>query len=490
MVRLVLEENGKRRAFRVGDGVLKIGSGAAASLRLEDPIVAELHAELEIVSDHALLRLEAGAAPPEIDGETVLGDVTLQQGQGLVFGEALIWIEDEGLEAGAGRPASAPGIAQPGADASAAQRAGASASQKAAAGRKSSGSRRPKSSPSPSRDAARQRAIERASGQDDRSRVQRTRPRGKKGIPTPLLLGIVGVILLIAGFAVMKGFKVANDTVGSTPNVLLAAERAVAQARFLEAEDTLLILSADRLNAAETARVRQIHADIAEGRKSREAIQASGVGTAWLDSQLKNYEGSTLQGNPTKAQIRLFLERCQEFRRRWPRHGGIEWISRQEGRFGGAVNLTDPLTIQDVDWQVDLILRGTPRKYKLAFRMIDAFLAHSGTSSRDAEVARAKRKEIEEERIFQFDENLKWAAYYYKNEDKSKEDETKAVQRLVYSVAFMDDAEMEVKAMEYLRQMPNLKAHMDAYQASRPDVFDLLIENSDARALCVELGVL
>ena len=31
--KLILEENGKRRAFKLGDGVLTVGSGEAAKLR-------------------------------------------------------------------------------------------------------------------------------------------------------------------------------------------------------------------------------------------------------------------------------------------------------------------------------------------------------------------------------------------------------------------------------------------------------------------------
>ena len=66
MTRLIVEDGGKRRAFKVGDGTLTIGSGGGASLRLSDPAAAEVHAELLLREGRATLRLKPGVLPPRV----------------------------------------------------------------------------------------------------------------------------------------------------------------------------------------------------------------------------------------------------------------------------------------------------------------------------------------------------------------------------------------------------------------------------------------
>ena len=56
MVRLIVEEQGARRAFRLGEGTLKVGSGAAAQLRLQSGDVADVHAEIDWKDGVARLR--------------------------------------------------------------------------------------------------------------------------------------------------------------------------------------------------------------------------------------------------------------------------------------------------------------------------------------------------------------------------------------------------------------------------------------------------
>ena len=45
MARLILEEDGQTRRFRLNEGKLTIGSGEAATLRCHSADVAEVHAE-------------------------------------------------------------------------------------------------------------------------------------------------------------------------------------------------------------------------------------------------------------------------------------------------------------------------------------------------------------------------------------------------------------------------------------------------------------
>ncbi|MCZ6598446.1 MAG: FHA domain-containing protein, partial [Planctomycetota bacterium] len=95
MARLIVEEGGKRRAFRVGEGVLTIGTGAEAKLRLSSADVAEIHAELVIQGGKAVLRSRPGVKPPKVGGDEVLTEAPLAFGVEVNIGSARVWLEDE-----------------------------------------------------------------------------------------------------------------------------------------------------------------------------------------------------------------------------------------------------------------------------------------------------------------------------------------------------------------------------------------------------------
>ena len=60
MAKLILEENGKRRAFNLGDGVLSVGAGEEAKLRLAVSDVADVHVDLELRGTTLTLRPRTG----------------------------------------------------------------------------------------------------------------------------------------------------------------------------------------------------------------------------------------------------------------------------------------------------------------------------------------------------------------------------------------------------------------------------------------------
>ena len=71
MARLILEEGGQRRAFRVNEGKLTIGSSESCTLTLASPDVAEIHAELEVHGEEITLRPRPGVTPPRVLGKAV-----------------------------------------------------------------------------------------------------------------------------------------------------------------------------------------------------------------------------------------------------------------------------------------------------------------------------------------------------------------------------------------------------------------------------------
>ena len=102
MARLIVEDGGQTRRFRLNEGKLVLGSGEDCSLQLESEDVASRHAVLEFERGRATLKPESGVLPPQIAGRAVREAIVLEH-QGVVeIGQARIHVEyDDG-------PASAP----------------------------------------------------------------------------------------------------------------------------------------------------------------------------------------------------------------------------------------------------------------------------------------------------------------------------------------------------------------------------------------------
>ena len=97
MTRFIVEEGGKRRAFKASEGVITIGSGEKAMLKLASPSVAEVHAELVMKEGVVSLRLKPGVVPPQIGGKPAASEQLLALGTVLRIGEASITVApDEG----------------------------------------------------------------------------------------------------------------------------------------------------------------------------------------------------------------------------------------------------------------------------------------------------------------------------------------------------------------------------------------------------------
>jgi len=95
MTRFIVEEGGKRRAFKASEGVITIGSGEKAMLKLASPGVAEVHAELEMKDGVVRLRLKPGVVPPQVGGKPAASEQLLAPGAVLKIGEASIRLESE-----------------------------------------------------------------------------------------------------------------------------------------------------------------------------------------------------------------------------------------------------------------------------------------------------------------------------------------------------------------------------------------------------------
>jgi hypothetical protein len=178
-----------------------------------------------------------------------------------------------------------------------------------------------------------------------------------------------------------------------------------------------------------------------------------------------------LQGTPEHAKVRLFLQRCRTFRARWPRHPEMDWVTRQEARFAGYVDMNAPLSLADVQWQVKDLTDGMPRNYAAAFALVDEFLTRATGSDREAaqalwdELAQA-RPEYAEDRLFEA-----------RHQFEKKNDPSKAVWWLVHNVAWLGDEALANESARFLLRMPDVEGHLRAYARDYPDKYEAEMRN-------------
>ncbi len=430
MAKLIVEEGGARRVFRMGKGVLTVGSGAEARLRLSSPDVAEIHFELERSEQAIKLRPRPGVVPPRIGGAPVQGDVLLAPGRTVEIGGARLWIEPEDAA-----PRAAPGA-------------------------------RPVSPTS------RRRPL-----------VEVSPRRVKRGLPA---WGVAAIILGIAGLALVVWWVQVSRRAMQGDSLAVAmikgAEQLADRGDHEEAEAQLSQIPPEAIDAEIGRRIAALREQFAARRALLDELAENEAGTKYLDVLLKKYEARHLSGTPEPAKVRLFLKRCRTFRERWPGHPELDWVSRQEARFAGAVDLAAPPTWDDVRWEVKDLTDTSPRNYAAAFAMLDEFLARAtGAERTEAEGLREKlasdRAEYAQDRLYQA-----------QHEFEKKEDASKAIWWLVHSVAWLGDEAQENEAARFLVRMPDLQAHLEGYRRTYPELFADLLRNPIVLAWAQEQG--
>lgn len=453
MTRLIVEEGGVQRAFRLGDGVLTVGSGPDAKLRLKSTDVAEIHLELRIQDGVVRARPRPGVLPPRVDGTSLEEGGVLAPGQVVEVGSARLWI-DGGGEA-APRPAAA--------------RAATPAATPAAA---------------PARKSRAPAAGARPAGQ--RSLVQRTKPRIQRGIPTwlviVLFLGAAGVA--IGSYAYVT--KVQGKMTAAPVSARIAASREhLAAGNLDEAEHRLDLISAERtITPAERDEIAAIRDEIAERRAQADVDVDNLVGSKYFDVMLQKYESKYLAGEPQPSRVRLFLKRCKEFRERWPDHPKMGWVERQELRFKGFIDLSAPPTWEDVDWEIHYLTGGAPRNYKAAFEMLNEFMRRSSPEER------AKAQELWDELVAERVEYHKDKLYQAEYEYNDKKDAAKAVWWLLHAVIWIGDEDMADEAAAFLVKIPDLDVHLRGYEKEYPERYAAVLQHPLVHEYAVEHGMI
>lgn len=433
MPKLIVEEGGKKRAFRLGKGLLTVGSGAEARLKLASEQVAAVHFELDVADGGVTLRPRPGVVPPKVVGVPVSGEVVLALGKKIELAGVKLWLEDEEE---APTAAAAP-----------------DAASKPAA-----------SSPAPAPAPARARA--------GRTRERREREPRSGGAPGWLVPVLVVSGLGVAGLFLFRGsLKGAEADDGRAFNLIQAARQERGAGKFETALAKLEQIPEAAFTPELRAEAEALEKEIREAAATADLAAENRSGDKYFDVLLKRYEGSYLQGTPERAKVRLFLKRCVTFRKRWPRHPELEWVGRQEERFKGYVDMGAPPDWPDVEWEVRDLVDGKPRNYEAALALLDELLPRVEGEERAKVQNRrdtlvAERVEYAKDRIYEADHQF-----------NKKQDTSKAIWWLVNSVALLGDRALEDEAARFLVKMPDLPSHLLGYKESYPDLYADVMRN-------------
>lgn len=438
MVRLILEEDGNRRAFKVNPGKLSIGSGEGCTLTLSSPDVAEQHAELEVRDGDVVLKPKPGVMPPTVKGVPVRKDKTLAPGSEFKIGGATFRVEDPDAPA-----------------------------QKAPArGSKAVGTPRTNA------------------GRDGSARVQRTRPVAtiEHGMPSWLIVGIILVVLVGGGFMLLKTFgEQANSGTDSPAETLRFAESHWYDAGNKNgAELKLAMLDPSSLSGDLKTRYEKLRKDLDNVEEVNENREREREGTTFLETQLKRFEETRLQGTPDPKKVRVFLLRCREFRETYPGHPQEDWVTRQESRFKGYVDMTRPATFEEVAYEIETLTWSFPQKYEEAFKRLAPYLQS------DPGPASELHDKLTEERNFNFDDRMKQAKYLW----MEKEEKGKSVDTLKSLIIWYGDPAMTTQAANEMIALPGIKEWLVGYKRDFPGTFDQMMENSVLRGYARDEGIL
>ena len=458
MTRFIVEEGGKRRAFKASEGVITIGSGEKAMLKLASPGVAEVHAELEMKDGVVRLRLKPGVVPPQVGGKPAESEQLLAPGTVLKIGDASIRLESE--------DGAAPSAPQ--APATPPAKAGVSLSKQPAAPKPSAKAPIPAGKP-----AAREK--------QGWERSAREVHKDKSIKPLHMLLLLVPVAV-IAFFLLKRGASQKIDDSLSGPQQVFLAEKAAQETVWDQAEEALAkIGDRSKLSTDLQARANEVERKIKDGRAAGAVAAANSAGDKYLQSQLKNFEEQRLAGSKVdRSVVRVFLKRVAEFERRWPNHPDMDWVRRKKERYGPMVDLTKPGSYADIEFEVKSMTWDNPRNYREAFLVLNRWLETSGGDERGKGLALLDK--LIKEREEWFEDRLQEAAHQYRKGQLGQ-----SIQWLCVLITYSGEDAMSDRAAEALikfhgSEAPtggtiDLRAQLRGYRKELPDYWKVMEAN-------------
>ncbi len=418
MPKLIVEDAGQKKAFRVTQGRLSVGCGADAKLALKSDGVEEHHAILLVAPEGVRVQV---LAPVVIAGRVVEeGEVELPFGAALELGGASIHIA-----ADAAAPAAVPAkavAAKPAAPTKGAAASGATKRAGARTGGKSA----------PARGKARGKASAK-SGAKSGGRSARGRRGAAKakessgGLPPAAKFGGIAVALIVAVVAFSKfGTSSAALTAMNSITGHLDAGKLEQARRVIDGIDR-----AD-LEGENRARYDSLLAQI----EQREAFKAEGAERSaamrYIDEELRSLITKQFKGDaPETPKVRLLLDLIDGFRVKFPKHASevwatdstyaadYAWLNETEAKYSSVTNTKAPYTLADAEYRRYFYLDSEPRRYQLVMPVVQA--ASSGSSDElERESLATMVTELDAEQSEYADKRLGQARNYYEDGDVAR----------------------------------------------------------------------
>lgn len=457
MPKLIVADGGQKKAFNISKGRLTLGSGEGDKLKLSGAEPG--HAALVIDASGGTLDANA---PVTLDGAEQSGEgIEVPFGSKLKIGGAVMM-----LTADAGADAAKSGSATP-----------AGARKKPAAGAARSGGSRAGSGRSSS---ARGRSSARRGADDEAGTPRRGRGRQqeKQGLPGWAIPTIVVMLILGVGGAWM-----AFGGGGSVDAKFVAAQEGLDDGNFTKTERNLAEIDPTKLNAERRRRYNELSEEVELRREVQRLTPRRNAGYKWIGSNLESFAATFIDSKPQipASRARMFLERVETFKARWPEHTGPVWTEDQTGqqkldfikdrvsKYEAVVRTSDPLTYEDVAWAQEYYVPSD--NYKKLIPRIEAFLA-SGPDDFDrnsAEALLAESRAAEKQFVA---EELQAAATAYASYEAGEETfPVTAASKLSRIIRRVDDGASRGDAVSRFLGLPGIDEILKAYDKSQNETW-------------------
>lgn len=389
MPKLIVQDGDQKRAFRLSKGRLTLGSADSNKLVLTSDGIEPEHAVLTIREEAATLD---ALATVEIDGESATGmGLALPIGATVRIGGALIALKADDAAAPA---ASKSGGAATGSGAKSrggSTRAGASGRASARGGAKRGGSSR--------RSGATSRRGRGDDEDDERPGRRGAKPQGKPAWVMPLIV-VFALVLAGAGISLMTGSS--NET------TLTLAMNEFESGQLTRARQFIDDVERDKLPPDRLADYDATLKAIDIQEQQGEVGPKRSLAIKWTQSFLLNYSENFLSPEKralhlknsnealTHAKMRVWLQRFEEFERKYPEHASAAW--RASGTWSERVDVllatreeyvqfADPRSAPadaDLDWAMFLYTDasgGKGRRFDKATAELESYVSAGGSST-------------------------------------------------------------------------------------------------------------
>lgn len=477
MPRLIVDDSGAKRAFRLSNGRLSIGSATTDKLRLASSGVEAQHAQL--IVDERGVHLEAKSAV-EFAGQRRTGTLELPLGSTVVIGAAKLTVAADAestpspAPAVPARPVPARPVAASEAKAGSGKAPARVEAAKPAARAPSSGGK-----------GAAGRAKEEAPVVSTR---RRSAPAKKGGLPGWAIP--VGLLVLVGGGTALFMF---NKGGPSNPDQLMTVvQQLLDEVNIDKAKEILADFDRASLNPAQQKTYDGLLAR-ANGALTEEASTKRNLGIRFAQDHLLNYcDRHVDKTAPQKERVRLFLERLAEFRQLYPEQKGPIWqdnetaknvlaqVSTLEQTYGGVARLSDPLTSADVEWARTYFASGGKdgtgvREYQPVLERLAKAEIEGGVTA--AQAAELRKTLLDERNLYIFkridDAKLDFTRY---TESKDVESLRTASAKLIHLILKNPDAGVRDTVSGVLLKFPNLAQEvLPSWRDNKPADWQVLL---------------